>query len=217
MILGLIFAAIFVYVGVNLIPEILPATANITEANGYSSGVVGLQGVIVIVFAAIIILGVVKQFTTVDDSGSKSIKVKLVKNTKSLVLAIERASENLEQYLNNLDELLGIETVIDDEHDYREYGLELVDNKLLICGGDSIWHWYLAEKHPEMDIFKVVGLHKNDATKNVLYLLGRNSGADKTYLHKLPEKYLEQASVQECIRNAGVGVPRREVVEKVGV
>lgn len=50
LILGLIFAAIFVYIGVNLMPS--------QEAN--NSGIAGLVGVIMIVFAALIIFGVVR-------------------------------------------------------------------------------------------------------------------------------------------------------------
>lgn len=62
MILGLIFAAIFVYVGVNLEPGLNTTVATITTPT-YSSGVVGLNGVIMIVFAAMIIFGIVKQMS----------------------------------------------------------------------------------------------------------------------------------------------------------
>jgi hypothetical protein len=62
MILGLIFAAIFVYVGVNLEPGLNTTVATITTPT-YSSGVAGLNGVIMIVFAAMIIFGVVKQMS----------------------------------------------------------------------------------------------------------------------------------------------------------
>lgn len=57
MILGLIFAAIFVYVGVNLEPGLNTTVATITTPT-YSSGVAGLNGVIMIVFAAMIIFGI---------------------------------------------------------------------------------------------------------------------------------------------------------------
>jgi len=57
MILGLIFAAIFVYVGVNLEPGLNTTVATITTPT-YSSGVAGLNGVVMIVFAAMIIFGV---------------------------------------------------------------------------------------------------------------------------------------------------------------
>lgn len=62
MILGLIFAAIFVYVGVNLEPGLNTTVATITTPT-YSSGVVGLNGVIMIVFAAMIIFGVLKSMS----------------------------------------------------------------------------------------------------------------------------------------------------------
>lgn len=52
MILGLIFAAIFVIIGVNLMPGINTTIATITTPT-YSTGVTGMTGVILIVFAAI--------------------------------------------------------------------------------------------------------------------------------------------------------------------
>ena len=59
MILGLIFAAIFVYIGVNLEPGLNDTVATITTPT-YDTGVAGLNGVIMIVFASMIIFGVVK-------------------------------------------------------------------------------------------------------------------------------------------------------------
>ena len=62
MILGLIVAAIFVYIGVNLEPGLNTTVATITTPT-YSSGVAGLNSVILIVFAAMIIFGVLKQMS----------------------------------------------------------------------------------------------------------------------------------------------------------
>ena len=62
MILGLIFAAIFVYVGVNLMPGLNATIATITTPT-YGSGVAGLTGVIMIVFAAMVIFGIVKSMS----------------------------------------------------------------------------------------------------------------------------------------------------------
>ena len=62
LVLGLIFAAIFVYVGVNLMPGLNDTIATITTPT-YSSGVAGLTGVIMIVFAAMIIFGIVKSMS----------------------------------------------------------------------------------------------------------------------------------------------------------
>jgi multisubunit Na+/H+ antiporter MnhF subunit len=60
MILGLLLAAVFVYIGVNMQPGLNTTIATITTPS-YSSGVVGLNGVIMIVFASMIIFGIVKQ------------------------------------------------------------------------------------------------------------------------------------------------------------
>jgi len=56
-------AAIFVYIGVNLEPGLNTTVATITTPT-YSSGVAGLNGVIMIVFAAMIIFGVLKQMSS---------------------------------------------------------------------------------------------------------------------------------------------------------
>ena len=58
-ILGLILVAIGVYIGVNLMPGLNTTIATITTPT-YSAGVAGLTGVILIVFAAMIVFFVVK-------------------------------------------------------------------------------------------------------------------------------------------------------------
>lgn len=56
-------AAIFVYVGINLMPGMNTTIAAITTPT-YSSGVAGLTGVIMIVFAAMIVFGIVKAMSS---------------------------------------------------------------------------------------------------------------------------------------------------------
>jgi len=56
-------AAIGVYVGVSLIPGINDTIATITTPT-YDSGVAGLMGVVLIVFAAMIIFLIVKAMST---------------------------------------------------------------------------------------------------------------------------------------------------------
>jgi hypothetical protein len=59
MILGLIMAVIFVTIGVNMLPGLNTTVAAITTPT-YSVGVVGLTGVTLIVYAAMIVFGIVK-------------------------------------------------------------------------------------------------------------------------------------------------------------
>lgn len=59
LILALIMAVIFVQVGVNMEPGINSTIATITTPT-YSAGVAGLNGVIGIVFAAMIIFGILQ-------------------------------------------------------------------------------------------------------------------------------------------------------------
>ncbi len=59
-IMALILAAIGVYIGVNLLPGLNTTVTAVTTAAGYSAGVVGLVGVILIVFTAMIIFMIVR-------------------------------------------------------------------------------------------------------------------------------------------------------------
>jgi hypothetical protein len=206
-ILTFIIAAIFVYVGANMLPAIGEATKTVAENQEVGSGVQGLASVLpsvmIICFAATIIFGLVKMMSNNGKEKSKSITVRLVRNAKDFVVSIKEASNGLSQYINNLDELLNIKTI----EDYKfatEYGLNMIGNNLLICGGDTIWDWYITEKHPDMDVFKVVGLHKRDASKNVLYLLGKNSETNAPFLYKLPEQYIDKECIKECVKETGI-------------
>jgi len=57
-------ASIFVYVGINLMPGMNTTIATITTPT-YDSGVAGLVGIILIVFAAMIVFGIVKAMSSV--------------------------------------------------------------------------------------------------------------------------------------------------------
>lgn len=63
MIMGLIMAAVFVYIGVNMEPGINTTVATITTPT-YSAGVAGLNQVIMIVFASMIIFGILKNMSS---------------------------------------------------------------------------------------------------------------------------------------------------------
>lgn len=60
MILGFLFALLFIYIGVHLEPMINGTVATITTPT-YSSGVAGLNGIILIAFVAFIIVGSLRQ------------------------------------------------------------------------------------------------------------------------------------------------------------
>jgi hypothetical protein len=56
-------AAVFVYIGVNMEPGINTTVATITTPT-YSAGVAGLNQVIMIVFASMIIFGILKNMSS---------------------------------------------------------------------------------------------------------------------------------------------------------
>jgi len=107
------------------------------------------------------------------------------KNSRELVARIEEASQKWGQYLNNLDELLGIKTI----NSYGTAGLYLSSAKELCIGQD--YDWYITDKHPEQEIFKVVGLHKKDVSKNLVYLLGKNEKTEQPFLVQLPVQHMD--------------------------
>ena len=183
LILGLILCAIFVYIGVNLLPGLMPAVSSVNTTAGYSSAVSGLAGIVPIVFAAMVIFGVLRMMSSFGSSSEDEVTIRLVKNPKDLVARIRLASQNLSQYINNLDDLLGIKTIIDSDYG-AEYGLSLTDGELYICGGDDIWDWYIVDKHPDKVMFKVVGFNRNDKSQ-VAYIIGNEDG--KPYLDKLSD------------------------------
>lgn len=140
-------------------------------------------------------------FTRFYEVGDDSIDIKLTENPRDLILRIEKASRRWPQYINNLDNLLGIVT-INDENTSNEYGLRLSEQKeLYIHPG---YDWYITDKHPSQDLFKVVGLHKDGSltclgyTKHLVYLLGKNPASRELLLIGVPGRYLE-GDLEECL------------------
>ena len=113
-------------------------------------------------------------------------KVKIERNGKKLILLLTTASKSIGEYINNLDTVLGVKTVNTNSHTFGE-ALSLRGNILRI---DNSYDWYLADKHPDMIMFKIVGLHKEDASKNVVYVVGNNNG--EPYLFQVPNEYIEE-------------------------
>ena len=122
----------------------------------------------------------------------------MIAEETKLSLRVKKKSSLLEEYTNNLDSLLEIETVVDESKPGR-YGLNLTGGKLHICGGDEIWDWYLVDKHPSEAIFKVVGLYKSGG-QDLVYILGKHDN-QAAFLIKLDSKYLESSSVKKCLRS----------------
>lgn len=151
-----------------------------TTTPAYSSTVQGLTGlfpIVIIVFVTVIILGAVAfmGFHTGEDKEEKtekSITVTIKTNSIKVISLVMKASYELEPYINNLDELLGIKTFVQGFD-----GLSLIGNNLYIPKGTEQggeYDWYITAKQKDADIFKIVGLNKTDASKNVVYTLGIN-------------------------------------------
>jgi len=207
---ALIGVMIAIVVGVSLISPVQEvaqqATSPTTDA---ITGVVtpavatgataSLLGILPIIFAAVIILGAVAWMGGLgsEDRGkARREKVaKTLKNAKEMILRFEKSSKAWNEYLNNLDELLGIRTVSTKEN--SGFGLSLQGRELQI---DEGYHWFMADKAQDQDVFKIVGLHKKDAEQNCVYLLGKNNESSQPFLIKLPNPYLDAAyKCSDCI------------------
>jgi len=132
----------------------------------------------------------------------ESVEYALVEHTKELSLYKRyfNKSQSFKEYWNNLDELLGITTVVEKDTtmgNAREYGLRLWENgKLSICDN---YDWFIMDKHPEFNIFKVVGIHKKDGKLNCVYLLGNKD--NNPFLFKLDNKHInDDASVEQLLK-----------------
>lgn len=136
-----------------------------------------------------------------------SIVIKKERNPKELILRIEKSSSKWSQYINNFDSLLGIKTVV--VYSQVDWGLFLNSDRTLQIN-DS-YDWYITDKHPEQDIFKVVGLHKEDSLENLVYLLGKNPGTGEPFLTSISSVYLE-GDLEECL----IWSKRKELSPNVG-
>lgn len=225
----LIGIMIAIVVGVNLIAPVQEATKTITDATTtaiiggqtvseptYSAGIRGIAGVLPIIFVAVILLASVAWIAQGgEDSGGfsfnfgifgsrkkKVVEITVRTNSKTTINAVERASESLEPYINNLDELLGIKTIIDNTDSNIALSFSALTNELHI--NDEEWDWYLTAKQPNENIFKVIGLHKEDASKNVVYVLGKRNSVDN-YGHDNSKAFL--FAIHSSIANSEVKNP----------
>lgn len=198
-----------IVVGVNLIPAITGSIAEVTEeATGEATAVTALVGVLPYIFVAVIIIGAVAWLGgswggSEEDKSERKGKVKaFFGNAKEVIIRIEEASSNWEQFINNLDELLGIQTV--EARSKNEKPISTLEGLYLTSDGElqidsKNFDWYIADKHPSRTTFKVVGLHKSNAILNKVYLLGTTELERVPFLTEVPaEQYLE-LSCQQCL------------------
>ena len=197
---------IAIVVGGNLVTAILDSVNSLPEDTSPAlSGLVNILPLVFVIVIIVIIVGAVAYISnSVDFSWPsfgrhKEIEVSVTGNSKKFIISIKRASEKLEPYINNLDTILGITT--QETTSTQKAALELKNQKLFMSPPtekNGVYDWYLTDKLVDQDIFKVVGLHKNDASLNKVYLLGKEQ--DKTFL--------EEAS-NTCVTTQISAIPRQ--------
>lgn len=175
-IFGFIGILIAIVVGVSLVPVIINSVNVLTETSEVSPAILSIVQFIPIIFIAILILGAVVCLSGFSIGGTDEVPKK-TKNSKDLIKRLKKQSSNFGEYINNLDAILGLVTINKVEVDKPLY---LGTNRELYISQD--FDWYIVDKHPEKLFFKIVGLHKNDANKNVVYLLGKNKKNNSPYL-----------------------------------
>lgn len=129
-----------------------------------------------------------------DGGGGVALGPHITRSPETLALRIEKSSSSLSQYINNLDDLLGIRTC-NRTQPRNGKALRLTDRKVLLISQD--YDWYLTAKHSDQDVFKVVGIHKEDDAKNKVYLLGKNEDSGVPFLTPISSVYLE-GDLEEC-------------------
>lgn len=226
---ALIGIMIAIVVGVCLIPSITDGIdsarnegVTIEDAaagvGGLSSAESALLSALPIIFVTIIILGAIAWIGFRDDVRMPSLSWlkrnggRALGNDEGLIARIAKASENWNEYINNLDEYLEIKT----QNAWPLsgiMGLHLSGENALTIDSRG-YDWYITDKNPEQAEFKVVGLHKKNAGKNQVYLLGSNG--EGPYLHIVPAEYIE-ADYEECIAHQMVKVEEQEDDEAVSV
>lgn len=182
-----------IVVGINLIPAIIESIAQVEETNpeATSGALRGLLNILPYVFVAVVILGAVSWmgFQEGDSSNTREVTIKTYRNKRSLVSRLKKASNDLSDYMNNLDTILGIRTLVAN----TQHGLMLTKNNELLIEKDTeqggVWDWYLVDKAEDQLMFKVVGLNREDASKNVVFVLGTNN--NQPYLINVPNEHVE--------------------------
>jgi hypothetical protein len=93
------------------------------------------------------------------------------------VIQIQKNSKKFDKYINNLDKLLGVTTVVKP----AVKGLRLTKDKRLLI--DNQHDWYIYDKDPNELVFTVVGIGASSNTA-IAYLLGNHNGTSP-FLRKL--------------------------------
>jgi hypothetical protein len=200
----LIGVMIAIVVSVNLIGPITNSLANVTQnvtqntTQAGASLISSLVSILLIIFVVVIILGAVAWMVGIgidsEEKKERRAKVKaFFRNPREVILRVEKSSRNWSQYTNNLDNLLGIKT-INDISAGSEYGLSLNEDREVYI--HPAYDWYIADKYPDKDIFKIAGLHKENANLNRVYILGVNEEKKEPFLKEVPNSFLEESCIQ---------------------
>lgn len=198
MIAALIGVMIAIVVGVSLMPVITSIISEVettAEASGQplSSGMSAMLDILPIIFATVVVLGAVAWI----GGNGEGIPIPLPhfkrREGRDLYIYAKKQSEALDEYRNNLDDLIGI-TTISYEGESGVYGLRLTP-KTKELKIDPRYHWFLVDKAKDAPLFKIVGFNKKDWKETLVYILGK--GEKGPFLLSIPNNRLQDPSWME--------------------
>jgi len=95
----------------------------------------------------------------------------------------------------------------------REYYLDEIaieGNKLTTPGGSQ---FFVMEKHPNFNMYKVIGVHHTDAEQDSVYLIGKDAHTGTPYILRSPPRYIRKP-LMECLR-WNIGMTNRDKLTEV--
>lgn len=188
----LIGIMISIVVGVSLFPVITESVNSVkttAEESGQplSSGMSAMLDILPIIFGVVVVLGAVAWI----GGNGEGLPIPLPhfkrKEGKDLYIYAKKQSEALDEYRNNLDDLIGI-TTVDYEGETGVYGLRLTP-KTKELKIDPRYHWFLVDKAKDAPLFKIVGFNKKNWKDNLVYILGK--GEKGPFLLSIPNFRLQ--------------------------
>jgi hypothetical protein len=216
----LISIMISIIVGVALVPTIVSTVNTVKTTPAASPEVVALINILPYVIVAVILLGAVAWIGYNGYEDSVKVEKPKRKREISLKIILEKASQDLGQYINNLDNLLGIKTIIIDSNNKQE-GLVLTHEGELYIS--NLYDWYIVDRLDTEDMFKVVGVHKKDDGKRLVYILGKRepvtgpAGIPTPYLYKVVMgAYYPEYYYSTRLQDTEVETVRKEIIGRVG-
>lgn len=207
----LIGVMIAIVIGVTFASGIVDTVANTTAQGGnpLSPAMQTMLDILPVIYVTVIILGAVAWIGG-SATGRRTARGLFESIRLHGVFGGFRNSPFLREYFSRrvleisgaeLMQKIGVEAVLIDRlfdnsvTDVEPIDMQERDNWWV----DTNYDWYIVEKHPKFEMYKMVGLHKRQRGLNCVYVLGKDSHTETPYMLRCPPEYLKQP-IMECVR-----------------